>query len=575
MKRILLVGNPNVGKSVVFSRLTGVRTIASNYPGTTVEFTRGFMRLGEEQAEVVDVPGCYSLDPSSRAEEVAVRMLEEGADVVVAVLDATHLERSLYLTLQLLERKLPVVVALNIWDETKHKGIEIDVGRLEEFLRVPVVPTVAITGAGIRDLVAAFSRTASPEVRPHTPAERWEDIGKIIAEVQWLHHRHHTLLERLQDASVRPLTGLPIAALVAVAVFAAVRYSGEGLINYVFNPLFEHAWRPLLERLSAWLGGAGFFHQLLIGKLFAGEIDFAQSFGLFSTGLYIPVAAVLPYILVFYLCLSLLEDSGYLPRLAVLLDVVFHRLGLHGFAVIPMILGLGCNVPGLMATRVLESRRERLIACTVLSLGVPCVALQAMIFGLLGPYGLRYVLAVYGTLAVVWLLSGLVLNRVLKGFAPELFLEIPPYRVPSARVLPGKLWLRMKGFLREAVPLVLAMVLVVNLLYAAGLFKALAELTAPVVSGLWGLPEEAVAPLILGFLRKDVAAGMLAPLKLSAEQRVIACTLLAVTFPCIAAFVVMLRELGWRDLLKAVGIMLTAAVLVGGAQNLVFILIAS
>ena len=351
-------------------------------------------------------------------------------------------------------------------------------------------------------------------------------------------------------------------------MYRLVRWLGEGLITYVLDPLFYGLYWPLLRQLSESLGGSGVWHGLLIGELTAGTMDFKQAFGLLSTGLYVPLGMVLPYILAFYLGLGLLEDTGYLPRLAVLLDVFLHRIGLHGYAIVPMILGIGCNVPGILATRVLESRRERFIACTALSIGVPCAALQAMIIGLVGGYGGRYLAYVYLSLFCVWLLTGYAMHRFVPGYAPEMFLEIPPYRRPYAAAVLKKLWMRLVGFLREALPIVLGGVLLVNLLYLFGVFDTLAKLAAPLVSGIFGLPAETAIVLLIGFLRKDVAVGMLAPLGLSAAQMVIASVVLAVFFPCIATFVILLRELGWRDFLRSMGIMLVVSVLAGGILNL-------
>ncbi len=300
-----------------------------------------------------------------------------------------------------------------------------------------------------------------------------------------------------------------------------------------------------------------------------GGIDYFQSFGLLSTGLYMPPAAVLPYIVSFYLALGILEDVGYLPRLAVLMDTIMHRLGLHGYAIIPTILGLGCNVPAVMATRILESRKQRFIAATLISIGVPCAALQAMIIGLVGQRGVAYVAMVYGSLFISWVIIGLILNRTVKGFNPELLVEIPPYRLPSWRVIGEKLWLRVSGFIKEALPIVLGTILVVNILYTLGVFNAIADITAPVLTGLWGLPKETITALVVGFLRKDVAMGMLAPLALTAKQLVISSTVLAMFFPCVATFVILARELGARDVLKAVGIMIAAALIMGSLQNLV------
>jgi len=226
-------------------------------------------------------------------------------------------------------------------------------------------------------------------------------------------------------------------------------------------------------------------------------------------------------------------------------------------------------VPAILATRILESKRERFIAATLISIAVPCAALQAMIFGLVGARGIGYVAIVYGTLFIVWIILGLILNHTVKGFSPELLIEIPPYRLPPWRTVLQKLWIRTYGFLAEAIPIILGAILVINVLYILGVFDAIANFTAPVVTGLLGLPKEAVTALVIGFLRKDVALGMLAPLALSSGQLVVGSVVLAMLFPCIATFVVMFRELGWLNMLKAVGVMIVAALVTGGILNLI------
>lgn len=568
MTKILLMGNPNVGKSVIFSRLTGVHVVVSNYPGTTVSYTRGYTKLGGEVAEVIDVPGTYTLEPTTEAEEIALQMLKTG-DIVVNVVNATNLERNLYLTLQLLERDIPVVVALNIWDDTKHLGINIDLDKLRELLGVPVIPTVAITSEGIKELVENIPRAASPHTPARTRNQRWAAVGSIIDKVQLITHRHHTWHEHLADASVKPLTGGIMALAILASSFMVVRFIGESLISYVLDPLFTNLWAPVVMRLSDLMGGGGFLHDIVVGKVISGEVNFVESFGLLTSGLYVPFAMVLPYIVSFYLVLGILEDTGYLPRLAVLMDTIMHRLGLHGYAIIPTLLGLGCNVPAVLATRILESKRERFIAATLISIAVPCAALQAMIFGLVGAQGGQYVAIVYGTLFVVWIILGIILNRLVRGFSPELLIEIPPYRLPPWRTVLQKLWMRTYGFLVEAIPIILGAVVVINILYFFGVFDAIANFTAPVVTGLLGLPKEAVTAIAIGFLRKDVALGMLAPLSLSAGQLVVGSVVLAMFFPCIATFVVLLRELGVVNMLKAAGIMIATALIVGGILNLI------
>ena len=241
IKNIFLVGNPNVGKSVVFSRLTGIQVVASNYPGTTVEIIKGYLKLGEDKIEVVDLPGTYSLEPNSRAEEVAVSLLKQvpkEESVVINILDATNLERNLYLALELIEEGFSVIVCLNMCDDTKHRGISIEIDKLQSLLGVPVVPTCAVTGLGIRLLIERIKEAVYVPHKKLTHQERWQEIGAIIEQVQHLSHRHHTLREILEDASVRPLTGWLMAIFLLYASFNVVRFTGETLINRIFDPLF-------------------------------------------------------------------------------------------------------------------------------------------------------------------------------------------------------------------------------------------------------------------------------------------------------------------------------------------------
>lgn len=561
------MGNPNVGKSAVFSRLTGAQVMISNYPGTTVEFTQGKIKLGDENILIVDVPGTYTLEATCKAEDVACRMVQEGG-LIINIVDATNLERNLHLTLQLLERDVPVVVALNMWDDTKHRGIYIDVKKLEEQLGVPVVPVCGLSGEGIKELVRRLPEAEVKHTSVSSDSQKWEKIGRIIEGVQKLTHRHHTLLEILEDLSIKPLTGLPIALGILYCAFWVIRFIGESLTGYLFVPLFDKLWLPVMMKLSVFLGEGTFFHHILIGNLINGSIDFGQSFGFLTTGIFLPIAMILPYIFSFYLILGFLEDLGYLPRLAVLVDNLMHRLGLHGYAIIPFILGLGCNVPGALAIRVLEERREKFIAATLMAISIPCMAQIAMIVGLVGQRGGKYVAIVFGTLFFLLIIKGLILNRILKGASPEILIEIPPYRMPQISAVFKKLLMRLSGFLKEALPFVLLGVLFVNILHALKAIDFIAYISAPILTKLWGLPQEAIGALMVGFLRKDVAVGMLGPLNLTTKQLVIGSTILAVYFPCIATYVVLIRELGVKDMVKATSIMVIVALLVGTMMNL-------
>jgi ferrous iron transport protein B len=355
---------------------------------------------------------------------------------------------------------------------------------------------------------------------------------------------------------------------VAIGVFLFVRFAGEALYLYVCDPVFQHLWLPVVNWISGLTGQSGLLHDLLIGRLVNDRIDFVESWGLLTTALYVPFALVLPYILTFYLALGVLEDTGYLPRLAVMLDTVMHRFGMHGYAIIPTILGFGCNVPAVMATRVLESKKERFIAITLISIAVPCASLQAVILGLVGQHGLQYVALIYAVLLLSWVIIGVILNRAIKGFTPELLIEIPPYRLLPWRLWLDKLWFRVRGFIIEAVPIMIIAIPVINILDMTGVFDAFARFTAPVISGLLGLPQQAIAPIFVAFFRMDAAMALLAPLQLTAKQLVVSATFLVMFFPCIATFTIILRELGPLNLLKSVGIMIATAVVAGSLVNL-------
>lgn len=565
--KILLVGNPNVGKSVLFSRLTGANVISSNYPGTTVEFTKGSMSLEGENVEIIDVPGVYSLKPLSKAEEVAVEMLKEG-DVVINVINATNLERSLNLTLQLLKKKIPIIIALNLFDEATHTGVKIDVEKLEEILGVPCIPTCAKTGEGINKLVSKIKEAKIGEYE-YDEEERWHEVGNITVMVEEVTHRHHRFRERLADISISRRAGIPVALIVLFATFYVIRFIGEGLISYVFEPLFKNLWAPVMLKLSTLLGGSGFIHDILIGRLVGGEIDFGGSLGLLTTGLFVPFGAVLPYVFAFYLALSFLEDSGYLPRLAVVVDNIMHRLGLHGMAIIPMMLGLGCNVPGVLSTRIMDTKRERFIAATLMAIGIPCMAKTAMVVGLIGKHGPAGLGIVFVTVFVVWITLGIILNKTTKGESMEIFLEIPPYRLPYFQGLLKKVWMRIVWFIKEAIPWVLTGVFLANILYTLGIIDFVGRVANPIVSGILGLPKEAILAILIGFLRKDVAVGMLVPLNLSFHQLVVASVVLIMYFPCVATFATLVKELGIIAMLKSAGIMIISTLIVGGLLNLI------
>ena len=563
--KILLMGNPNVGKSVIFSRLTGIEVVSANYTGTTIAYTEGRMKLGERMATLVDPPGVYSLEPTSKVEEVTGQILEQGADVVVNVIDSTNLERNLNLTLQILERGIPTVVALNLWDVATRKGIEIDTSLLAEELGVDVVPTVAVSGQGIYDLVEAIGRAKVPHpVQFESSDQRWVRIGEISERCQRVLHRHPSLLDRLEDISLKPWTGIPIALLLLYLSFSLVIEIGEMLQLKVTDPFFT-AYSIFITDVVHRHISSDLIREILVGS----SPELLKSFGILTTGLYIPLGIVLPFLIPFYLLLGMLEDIGYLPRLSVILDAFMHRIGLHGAAILPCVLGMGCSVPAVLSVRILESAKQRYLAATLMTMAIPCASQSAMIFGILAPHGLRYIFIVYATLFLSFVVTGYLLHRLIGGESPEIFMEIPPYRMPNPKALSKKTFVRVREFLKEAVPYIGLGMLIMNFFYLSGLMHLIGEELKPVVSGLLGLPSDAATALIIGFLRKDVGIGMFAPLDMSPVQYVIAAVVLAMYMPCVATFMVMLKELGVSGTAKSVALRLVAALVVGTALNLI------
>jgi ferrous iron transport protein B len=562
LKTVLLIGNPNCGKSAVFSRLTGAEVISSNYPGSTVELKKGTTTSCGEKYGLIDVPGIYSLEPDSKAEEVATKIIKE-ADVIINVIESTNLERNLNLTLQLLKMKIPMVMALNFWDETKHIGIEINHKKLERITGVPVVPVCAITGEGIVDLACKIAAAKTGRLKV-TKETKWKEIGTIISSVQKVFHRHHSLTDRLADLTIKPLTGLPAAAVALTLAFLVIRIAGESLINYVLDPLYHNIYMPVIMKLS------GAIHVTFINELLFGRTHEAMtSFGVLTTGIYVPFVSVLPYIFSFYLVLSFLEDSGYLPRLAVLLDTVFHKFGLHGYSSVPIILGLGCKVPALFSLRILESEREKVLTAVLILMSAPCMPQTAMIFSLGSKYSPWVVVFIFAFLLVVSVVTSVLLNKVMKGEAPELFIEIPPYRMPAAQVLAKKLWIRVKDFLFEAVPLIIFGVFVINLLDIIGAIAIIAKTLGRATTFLLGVPGETAVVMVLGFLRKDMSISMLAPLGLNAKQFIVASIFMVLYMPCVATFFTLIKEMGAKTAVKIFITVFVIAIAVTTLLNLV------
>ena len=565
MKKVVLAGNPNVGKSLLFSRITGTAAISANYGGTTVEVKSSRLKSRDLEFELIDGPGVYSLEEYSEADKRALKIID-AADIIVDIVDATHLERNLTLTLQLLMKCKPMVVCLNFWDDTLHKGINIDVKELEELLGVPVVTVSALHDQGIRVLLDAIEDARNSKAVCGV-GDTWEKIGNIVARVQKLEHRHHTFLERLSDISLHPVGGIITAAVVLVSVLLIVRFLGEGLLNKVFEPLFFNYYDPFMLKVSE-----GIPSDLVRMLLFGTTADPLESFGILTSGVYIALVLVFPYFFSFYLVFGFLEDFGYLPRLAVVLDRIFHKLGLHGYSSIPVMLGLGCKVPALMATRVLGNKREKILTMSLILMSSPCLPQTSMIISMGMNYGIGVVLSIFVILLILAFIMNYAINKVMKGDMPEFFTELPSYQLPSLKLMLRKLWIRIADYFKEVLPMIAVGVFIINILDVLKVISFVTALIKEPVRILMGLPPDIASIMLLGFLRKDVSIALLAPLGLDGHQFIIASIFLVIYTPCISSLFSLIREIGFLSGLKLTGIILATAIISASLLHGIFLL---
>jgi ferrous iron transport protein B len=633
-KKIILVGNPNVGKSVVFNSLTGSYTTVSNYPGTSVEVSRGTCQIDHESFLVLDTPGMYSLLPITEEERVARRiLLEELPHVIVHVLDARNIERMLPMTLQLIEAGLPVILLVNILDEAERVGIKIDIPLLQEKLQIPVVGGAMGRGKrGLSELRAAIAAYQTGKATFAYATDLEKDILKISTLMQgdyYLAKRSLTLmllqrddeiaqrvsdregdryaavenavndtifarrvdlhlrislerkrickglldsvviqqdcgqpsfLERFSNWTMNPWTGIPL--LLVVLYFGLYQFVGGfgagTIVDFLEGTVFE-------EFLNPW--AIGFCEQYIpwywLNELLVGE------YGLFTLGVRYAFAIILPIVGTFFIAFAMIEDSGYFPRLAMLVDRVFKKIGLNGRAVIPMVLGFGCDTMATVVTRTLETTRERVIATLLLALAIPCSAQMGVILGLLS--------TVPGALAV-WLVSmigvflfvGLLAAQIVPGERPMFYMEIPPMRLPQLQNVLVKTLTRMQWYFKEIFPLFMIASVLLWAGKLTGALHWLVEMFNPVMR-LLGLPHQASAAFIFGFFRRDFGAAGLYDLQteglLDPVQLTVAAVTLTLFVPCVAQFLVMQKERGWRTSLMIFFLVTGMAFSVGWALN--------
>lgn len=602
-KKIVLAGNPNVGKSVFFNALTGLYVDVSNYPGTTLEISHG--KYGQDV--VIDTPGVYGVSSFNDEERIA-RDIILSADVVINIVDAVHMERDLFLTQQIIDTGVPVLVALNMLDEALRRGRKIDVDLLSDLLGVPVVPTVAIAKKGLEELKTKIDCARSGHIDPelhkklHLLHDRVGSQGEallilegdpIVAERHgidpgnereeiYLNRRArvndiigHVVKETNKGASfgtilgrlmIQPLTGIPILAIFLYAMYKfigvfiagdVVGLTEETIMQGMYEPFIRGLIEPYVPEKTA------------LGTILIGE------FGVLTMTVTYILGLLLPLVLGFYLALSAFEDSGYLPRIAALADRSMSGIGLNGRAVIPLILGFGCVTLATITTRLLGSARERRIAVFLLGLAIPCSAQLAVIAGLItkvsGIYVALYVLVIFTVLA----LSGTLLNKVLPGESTHLLIDLPPLRLPRIENVLKKTTTKSYHFLVEASPLFAGGALLIGILQVTGLLEGLQNLLKPLTVGWLGLPKEAARAFIMGFVRRDFGAAGLSSLELSNIQVVVGLITITLFVPCIASTLIIFKERGRREALIMWPVIFGLAFIIGGAVNQLYQLLGS
>ncbi len=578
-RRIVLAGNPNVGKSVFFNALTGLYVDVSNYPGTTIEISRA--AYGDDT--LMDTPGVYGVSSFNDEERIARDIILD-ADVVLNVVSSLSLERDLFLTQQLLDMGKRVVVALNQIDEARANGLAIDADRLSALLGVPVIPTVATKGQGVSEVRAALARAfdaAPPRLDPDlqrlcdrldagTPAERLmilegdetvaERLGllpgterealyalrrtrvnALVADVVKESVQGATFSTRLGRLMLHPVAGLAAAAVILAGLYYFVGdLIAQQLVGIteetIMLGMYEPAVRGLVERVFA---EGTHLHTILVGE-----------FGLLTMTVTYILGLLLPLAVGFYFFLAVLEDSGYLPRLAVLVDRGLSKMGLNGRAVIPLIIGFGCVTMATITTRLLGTQRERTIATAILGLTIPCSAQVGVILGMLATVGGWQAWAIYGgTMFTVLVAVGTILDKVVPGKSSSLLIDLPPMRLPNWKNVFKKTGVKSWGFLTEASPLFMLGALIVTLLQISGGLEVIQRALAPATVGLLHLPPQAATAFIMGLIRRDFGAAGLTSLPLSPDQVIVSLVVITLFVPCIATVTVLFKERGWREAL--------------------------
>ncbi len=633
-EKVVIVGNPNVGKSVIFGLLTGRYATVSNYPGTTVTITSGSCEVGGKEAQVIDTPGVNTLIPMSE-DEVVTRdiLLNESIRLVVHVVDAKNLKRGLLIGIQLAEMGLPFVLVLNMWDEANSRGINIDVERLAAAIGTVVIPTVGVERRGLKELRAALSQRIYPSVdihyggaieegvkrlegilpegnltkrsmalmllagdgslkpwlkehlgisainriesiRQEVQEKFYEPLGYVINQIRLkraerlisdaisrIETDRNTVTVHLGNWAMHPVWGIPVLFAVLFLMYEFVGVFGaQTLVGLLEEDLFGGYVNPYMTSITNSFIPDSFFRDLLVGE-----------YGIITMALTYSIAIILPIVGTFFIAFGILEDSGYLPRLAIMVHQIFKSMGLHGKAVLPMVLGLGCDTMATLTARIMETKKERLIVTLLLALGVPCSAQLGVILGMLG--GVSFVVTFLWASIVMLILFfvGLIASKVLKGEGSDFVFDIPPLRIPVLTNILFKTLSRIKWYLKEAVPLFIIGTLILFTLDKVGALRVIEVFASPVVVNFLGLPQKATEAFLIGFLRRDYGAAGLYALseagQLNPNQILVSLVTITLFVPCVANLLVMIKERGLKTAVGIVVFIFPFAFLVGGVLN--------
>jgi ferrous iron transport protein B len=632
--KVILVGNPNVGKSVIFNYLTGKYVTVSNYPGTTVEVTTGTTKIHQKKFQVLDTPGVNSLIPMSEDEKVTRDILLDLPRAhLVQVMDAKNLRRGLLISVQLLEMGLPFLTVLNMWDEARSRGIEIQTKVLSELLGSPVLKTVATRRKGVERIKEHLHSHAPAPLSLTYPGAIEEGLSRAVPLLpqsavsrrslalmllsgdeslgDWLHRNlsedqilqiekirqevqasfadpigylvNQTRLRKADEIlsrvmrmrgdaprtvaaflgkiAIHPLWGFPILLLVLVATYEFVGVFGaQTCVTFLEETLFRGWILPPVTRFIERFIPIPLLQELLIGP-----------YGVFTMALTYAIAIVFPIVGCFFLVFGLMEDSGYLPRLAVMSNQLFKKMGLNGKAVLPMVLGLGCDTMATMTTRILDTEKDRTIVTLLLALGVPCSAQLGVILGMFAGLPGHYVVIWVALISFILVMVGYLAARVVPGEGSDFIMEIPPLRIPQFSNVAVKTLARIEWYLKEAVPLFILGTLILFALHQTRLLSLIEAAGAPLITHFLGLPSKATEAFIIGFLRRDYgAAGLYVMAKggqLTPHQVLVSLVTITLFIPCIAQFFVMLKERGLKRTLWITAVIFPLAFGVGGALN--------